>query len=155
MGMRCERGLRPYRFYTQLGPNARRDWADEVFVHGRKRPDGEERLVVVGFDAGEFMFGGAYPFRVQVLEPPLWAKRLANTASPDASRFSFIVLPDQPLKLYAGKPDPADATHFTIGYETPVGVGTIDGYLQNDNAVRLTVRNGPAMNPSLAQSPGG
>jgi hypothetical protein len=51
------------------------------------------------------------------------------------------------LRLYAGQPDPVDSSHFTIPYETTSGRGTIDGWLQADDTVKMQVRDGPAKQP--------
>lgn len=48
------------------------------------------------------------------------------------------------LRLYAGQPDPADASHFTIRYESKGSGGTIDGWLRDGDSVKLQVRDGPA-----------
>ena len=46
------------------------------------------------------------------------------------------------LRWFAGEPDPADPTHFTLGFDfAGRGGGTVDGYLTPDgSAVRMTVR---------------
>ena len=51
---------------------------------------------------------------------------------------------DEPLTLYAGEPDANDESHFTVGYATSRGRGTIDGWLLSDDTVKLEVRDGPA-----------
>ena len=52
------------------------------------------------------------------------------------------------LTLYAGRPDLADDSHFTIAYAIPAGKGTIDGWLLSDDMVKFEVRDGP-MAPSV------
>lgn len=47
----------------------------------------------------------------------------------------------QKVKLYAGRPDPADSSHFTIDYELDGRREVIDGWLRDDDAVELTQRN--------------
>ena len=44
----------------------------------------------------------------------------------------------QKVKLYAGRPDPADPSHFTIDYEIDGRRATVDGWLRDDDAVDLT-----------------
>jgi hypothetical protein len=46
----------------------------------------------------------------------------------------------KPLRLYAGQPDPADASHFTINAVTANG-GTliIDGYLQMNDQITFSI----------------
>jgi hypothetical protein len=58
-------------------------------------------------------------------------------------------VPAGTLRFYWGQPDPADASRFTIAYETTTGKGTIDGRLMADDTVRLKRVDGPATVPSL------
>ena len=53
------------------------------------------------------------------------------------------------LQMFFGQPDSADAAHFTIKYDIDNIPGTIDGWLQNDDTVKLQIRDGPAMQSSL------
>jgi hypothetical protein len=56
------------------------------------------------------------------------------------------------VRYYAGQADPLDESHFTIVYEADNAPGTIDGWLDDSDAVtldpkdpalRLEVRDGP------------
>ena len=47
------------------------------------------------------------------------------------------------LTLFAGQPDPADASHFTFDYQTPAGRGTIDGRIQPDDTIQFQATSGP------------
>lgn len=53
----------------------------------------------------------------------------------------FIFDWNRKVKLFAGRPDPADPSHFTIDYELDGRHGTIDGWLRDDDAVDLKLRN--------------
>jgi len=46
-------------------------------------------------------------------------------------------------RWFAGQPDPADPSHFTLGYEVNEVPGTIDGWLCDDETVLLRPRTGP------------
>jgi hypothetical protein len=46
------------------------------------------------------------------------------------------------MKIFFGQPDPEDASHFTIRYEIDGVPGIIDGWLGDDDAVRMQA-NGP------------
>lgn len=48
------------------------------------------------------------------------------------------------VRFFAGQPDPADASYFTIGYAVDGVSGTINGWLGDDERVKLQVRDGPA-----------
>jgi hypothetical protein len=53
----------------------------------------------------------------------------------------FILDWTRKFKLYAGRPDLADPSHFTIDYELDGRRETIDGWLRDDDAVDLKLRN--------------
>ena len=46
-------------------------------------------------------------------------------------------------RIFAGQPDPADASHFTIRYQLWGQEDIIDGKLQDDDRVTLIPRNLP------------
>jgi len=47
-----------------------------------------------------------------------------------------LKMPDV-FRFYAGQPDPADPSHFTIDYDLNGQRGTIHGYLRNDDSIQL------------------
>ncbi len=148
---------------TPLGPAAA-----IVFLHERRTPAGVPELVVVAYDgrmrlpwaaAGGWTISSiglsASVKSPAVPDPPLpaWhgeARRL------DAEPFVAMY----PLRLYAGQPDPADPTHFTIRYElenrppsTALGTvtstssdtaGTIDGWVLDSAVTATSQPAGPA-----------
>jgi hypothetical protein len=77
---------------------------------------------------------------------------------PDFDRLEILLhwtpskVPDEPghmrvdrrdvLRIYAGQPDPADASHFTIAYTLDGTPGTIDGRLLDNDRVDLKPRTG-------------
>ena len=137
--IRCARGL-AYRRPRPLAP----DWeahAATLFVHGRRSRTGDdEKLVIVMFDWELFQNGHPTPFRTRV---ETWDGRFRPVrvaASVDAHGFQFAIPNGWPPTIDAGQHDPLDDSHFTIDYETPVGSGTIDGWLQPDDTVKLRVR---------------
>src|SRR5207237_5055150 len=52
-----------------------------------------------------------------------------------------------PLRIYAGQPDPADESHFTIAYEINDQKDILDGYLQNDGSIDFSYRGGATTRP--------
>jgi hypothetical protein len=52
------------------------------------------------------------------------------------------VPPSEVLRILDGHPDPRDPSHFTIDYTLDGRAGVIDGWLQNDDRVRLEPREG-------------
>lgn len=122
-----------------------------LFLHGRSANGREgRRLVCVTFPEGtQRVLGQAMP------NAPMFEWRVFSLASPlaDAALIArrratvsaaFWDVPREGLRFDVGQPDPADESHFTIGYETPDGRGTIDGWLMPDDTVKLEVRDGPA-----------
>jgi hypothetical protein len=61
---------------------------------------------------------------------------------------AFAVPASKALRVFPGQPDPLDESHFTIPYDAGGVTGTIDGWLQADDSVRLVVRDGPAAPPT-------
>lgn len=56
-------------------------------------------------------------------------------------------------KLYAGQCDPEDSAHFVIRYERDAEVQVIDGWLGDDDTVRLEPREPITSSPSSASPP--
>lgn len=50
------------------------------------------------------------------------------------------------LRVFAGQPDPADASHFTIPYDLDGRPGILDGWLKPDGSVQLEPRAGKRVN---------
>jgi hypothetical protein len=109
------------------------------FLHGRKSTKGKERLVAIEFAPMVFAWGGASPFFSRVIDPQLTPTRPV-TQRTWLEDFEFTIPLDRPLKLYAGQPDPKDASHFTIRYTAGDEEGFIDGWLQDDDTVKLKQR---------------
>ena len=122
-----------------------------IFVHGRRAGGGPERLVIVRWSrdkaalgaAGGPFAGGArdHPvFLARVVRPATWARGEAELSAQVLPVRGLSGVPFGGLTLYAGQPDPIDRSHFTIDYDVPEGVGTIDGYLMPDDSVKLEAR---------------
>jgi hypothetical protein len=110
-----------------------------LFLHERRTPAGERRVVVVR------------------LYPSSWVPVLSHTIRPAGLRaapavdprpglstgFFFAADPARHrLRILAGQPDPADASRFTIDYDVDGKPGTVRGQLvdtPNGPAVRLTL----------------
>jgi hypothetical protein len=123
-----------------------------VFLHERRTPDGERRLVIVTVRFGAMVAIGAgerIGLTAAVIHPgalfsaPVVSRHSAGECYP-FSRGRGSDLTPRRLRLYAGQPDPSDPSHFTIGYDINGEAGTIDGWLENHDTVRFAVRDGPA-----------
>jgi hypothetical protein len=108
-----------------------------VFSHLRLRPDGKPRIVRLRANNEGSQKQTAFQFQV---DPPraLWDLRTGAI-----SLFGWQAGWSDLDKLFAGQPDAADQSHFTIAYESRGRKGTIDGWLANDDSIKLEVRDGP------------
>jgi hypothetical protein len=109
-----------------------------LFLHGRRTADGVDRLVDVGLMALQ----DCEHLRADVLVP------MSNhEPEPRHAGQSDLVIQrwhDEPITFMVGQPDPADPSHFTIGYTMNGQAGTIDGWLTDGRTVKMQVRDGPA-----------
>ena len=64
-----------------------------------------------------------------------------------ATGLEIVVTLQEPFTLFAGQADPADPSRFTIGYTVAGKPGTIDGRLGSDGTAKLTIRDGPLLDP--------
>ncbi len=111
-----------------------------LLVHGRQRPDGTRRLLVVKEGGG---YNGLVPLRdcdVATLyaEVIILATRdhdaRASESRPAYDQFAKIAL--QPGDaILPGLIDPADPTHFTVPVRRGQTIVAIDGRLTNDDTV--------------------
>lgn len=118
-----------------------------VFMHERRSPAGDARLVVVERVPQRLIdIGGARLFRAWVVAPATWRAGPAVISSSRPNGFPSPVncsgpFPEfLPLRLFAGQPDPADPSHFTIAFESEGRPGVLDGWLRDGDKVELTER---------------
>jgi hypothetical protein len=109
----------------------------KAFLHERRTPRGERRLVVVEF----FPFSWT-PVVAQAIETSPLAGRAEVRGYLHSELFLDPQSPPRSLRIFAGQPDPADASRFTIVYEWDGRRGTIDGRLNDDDTIVLTDRDG-------------
>ncbi|CAA9391999.1 MAG: hypothetical protein AVDCRST_MAG64-2061 [uncultured Phycisphaerae bacterium] len=147
-----------------------------LFLHHRRTPNGHDRVVLLVVE-GRQCYGERFgPSRRRELPSPSAAESRPTTVSTGRDLFfrytivetgpwnptpppvraagGWVFPPDlerfqQPITLFAGQPDPADPTHFTIDYEYDGQPGTIDGHLRDGGAdglstwIGFVVRDGP------------
>ncbi len=130
-----------------------------AFCHERRTARGLGRLVVVWVaevqidDVGRTVF-----IQARIETPATWKPGSRLTRCTDNLFYGVRVYRQQTLRIFAGQPDDADASHFTIGYELDGKRGTIDGWLRNPGqrvhltlfgpvckfeSIQLKVRDGP------------
>ncbi len=145
-GDRCKSGLRPTRpIVDEAGV---RSYAGRghvlLFMHERRTPAGGRRLVTLFFAAPAFICNLPRPFSAHVSKvdsdgrfgrnEPGWYGQLACTG--------FAPPPDKLICLYAGQPDPVDASRFTIAVKIGDADAIIDGKLGDDDSIALSLRAG-------------
>ena len=138
-----------------------------VFLHELTTPSGARRVVAVHFlpymldgrdlgdaglvarifEPGGFLrppshVGDAQARLLVPVDPP--AAAAGHAAAGDGVSATWTDLPYKPLPLrwFAGQPDAADPSHFTLDYELDGVHGTVDGYLTDDGgSVRMQARD--------------
>jgi hypothetical protein len=110
-----------------------------VFLHERRAVGGTPRLVAIERDAGP----DCLAFSASVLEPA-GISRPAKAVTCGLSSNVGDTTSHFDTRFFAGQPDPADPSHFTIRFERAGTTHLIDGYLLADNSITLTQRDKPA-----------
>ena len=107
-----------------------------IFVHAMHRPDGTKCLVELNLDSPVFSNG----FKYYWMEYCVWiVSPVANFAH--GARADFTYIDDRhKWRIYAGQPDPTNATHFTFDYEINGQRHTCDAWLNNSNQLVLSTR---------------
>jgi len=110
-----------------------------VFVHGRRTSGGAERLVAVDLVGVQ---RDAVSIRTDFATRCLDGGATFRLPQQSFEGVSSILLAsgDGPLTIRSGRPDPDDATHFTVQYTIGKTSGTIDGWLKDDDRVLLEPR---------------
>jgi hypothetical protein len=110
-----------------------------LFLHGRKNPKGEARLIVV---EGRVQGERATVVLPTVVQPNSIASK--TTAFADAQ--SSVIVADLPgasswhTRWFAGQIDLNDDSHFTIPYDLDGVPHVMDGWLMDDDTVKLEQR---------------
>jgi hypothetical protein len=124
-----------------------------LFLHARTSPAGNLRIVVVQRVPNTLVpaFVPYTDLEIILLEPS-WRTGVPQRIDPP--EVPRVLIPHdlnaltRHLRIYAGQPDDDDSSHFTIAYESHGQRGTSDGWLQDDDTVRMQVRGHPVRGPS-------
>lgn len=113
-----------------------------AFLHTRQSPAGHQRIVAIRcvptYLASASILQSLQPI---VVEPAaLW--HLHDQPRLTIGRFPGGYPVSMPINLYAGQIDPSDESHFTIAYTINGKPGNIDGWLGDDDTVKLERRSG-------------
>jgi hypothetical protein len=124
-----------------------------LFLHERRSPSGNRRLVSVDLRISWGPESTAVDVEKRAIVPGGWRSEPketwggppagdVNTTNLVGQRQHLLNVPyGKTLKVIAGRPDPSDASHFTIDYEIDGRSETIDGRLNDDDSVDLKLRN--------------
>jgi hypothetical protein len=106
-----------------------------LFLHELKTRSGQPRLVAVAgaFNPTELpLFISGHDVQVLTIEPGTWKTLPQNRTGGIALSVLSGPQPQPPhLRIYAGQPDPADPSHFTIRYEVDGVEHIVDGWLRD------------------------
>jgi len=149
--------LRPRaQWEASLNPSSALYQHGSLFLGARRARGGAERLICVHADA--FMsyrrgqprlYGADAPdLTAQVIRPATPWRDGQALADLRLNVGGFLAHPFGTLRFYAGQPDPNDDSHFTIDYQSPAGRGTIDGWLQRDDTIKMQMRGNPTTAPA-------
>ncbi len=113
-----------------------------VFLHQRSTPRGQRRLVAIDLVFNPLSHERIITMSERVLVPatPLRGPR----AEPSTIRGDGLLIPVSPtdrLRVFAGQPDPNDASHFTIEYDLNGTRHVLDGWLVDEATIKIEERN--------------
>lgn len=116
-----------------------------VFMHERGTADKPSRLVIVW--GGWYSTLNGVELEAEVYETSHFGmgRQLSGSTTNTRGTALRVRSPDKSpsFRLFAGQPDPKDASRFTIRYESSRGNGTIEGRITADESVMLRVLDGP------------
>jgi hypothetical protein len=124
--------------------------APKALVHRLRSISGEERLVAIivapdlplGATASPVYSTRGIGLVAAVVRPGGWNTSPRWDGNSKFLRAGFETA--HRLRFFAGELNPADPSRFTVPYEMDGQSGIVDGKLENDGNVSLTVRDGPA-----------
>lgn len=126
-----------------VAPNA------TLFLHRLRTPDGRSRLVAVELlTVRSIGTARALDFSVHVIEPGYLSSPKDLSAGAGLVLGQVIVSSQSTLRLFAGRNDPDNPSHFVIEYqEDDSRHRTMDGWLRDDDTVALEPRDTPSTWP--------
>jgi hypothetical protein len=121
--------------FSRVAPGFLPPTAPVVFLHELRTPSGQRRLVsvVATFEPSELpLFISGYDVSATVIAPATWRMLPRNRTGGVALSVLSGPQPKPPhVRVYAGQPDPADPSHFTIRYEVDGVEHVADGWLRD------------------------
>lgn len=114
-----------------------------VFLHERTTPQGMRCLVGVDVNLVALQPTDVASLGARIIRPGTvfrGPRTGRSVTRGDGSQIRFHPTQDR-LTIYAGQPDPADPSHFTIDYDLNGTRHTVDGWLEDDEFVKMELRN--------------
>jgi len=123
-------------------------WGECVpFLHARTARDGETSIIVVSLRAQKQRREDpqrVFELQPFAMEPQSWPNPQRVSPESAGGVLTFPLGGKDVLRVFAGQPDPADPSHFTIRYQINGREGFIDGWLDPGRRVRLVDLAGPS-----------
>lgn len=139
-------------FYARLSPPGLRS-AGTAFLHTLRNGSGERLVAVDVIHSSSATSGERDVLLPRViatgswLRPPreIWVSPNETTQTSKSPQPADVlslsgVEEAGPYRVFAGQIDPADASHFTIRFESGDRSGVVDGWLRDDDTVLLSER---------------
>ena len=118
-----------------------------LFMHELRTASGERRLVVLESGFGKEsppLFIVGYDVNANCYQLATWRTPIVDhTAVYMIDVLNQLLTKPADFRVFAGQPDPADSSHFTMAFELNAKRGIVDGYLKDGGRLELTVRNAP------------
>jgi hypothetical protein len=114
-----------------------------VFLHERISPAGHRRLVCIWNVPQNLGPAPDLCFSVCVWSPATLFSETTPRTEPYGSQIPPRYPPAPVARIFAGQPDPADSSHFTIHYQMWGRDDILDGWLQDDDSIRFMPRHPP------------
>jgi hypothetical protein len=112
-----------------------------VFLHERTSPNGERVLLALDLVFNPFSQDRVMSMGERVITPGTALRsprQLPSALRGDGAQITIGV--GKRLRVFAGQPDPNNASHFTIDYELDGARITLDGWLQDAQTVKIEIR---------------
>jgi hypothetical protein len=135
------------RFYARLSPPGKQR-NTTVYLGELSDPAGNRRLVAIESirwhgPRGSHPFAASHTFHATVIEPGTILtppRELLGTAA--WSKLLVEIPSGMSFRMFAGRQDPKDPSHFEIPYELGTTRGMIDGWLGIDAGIKMETRDG-------------
>jgi hypothetical protein len=120
-----------------------------IFMHALQTPAGKPRLVIVRYSPEQKLFTPGFlsdrnTFWISIVPAPLLGMPMGTMESVAEDSRSTWPRQAPNVRIFAGQPDPADPSHFTIRYQMWGQEDIIDGTIDDREMVSFRPRNPPA-----------